>query len=63
MIEPALYLTYVLACAAVVIVPGSTVTVIIANSLRAGTLAGLCNSAIPGRLDHEGLVHCCKRHP
>jgi threonine/homoserine/homoserine lactone efflux protein len=40
-----LYITYVLACAAVVIVPGPSVTVIIANSLRHGTRAGLLNVA------------------
>ena len=34
-------LTYTLACIAVVIVPGPSVTVIIANSLRHGTRAGL----------------------
>ena len=40
-----LYITYVLACAAVVIVPGPSVTVIIANSLRHGAKAGLLNVA------------------
>ncbi|MCB1860048.1 MAG: LysE family translocator [Gammaproteobacteria bacterium] len=39
------YLLYVAASAAVVIVPGPTVTMIIANSLRAGTGAGLMNVA------------------
>ncbi|MCB1480098.1 MAG: LysE family translocator [Tepidamorphaceae bacterium] len=43
--DPTLYLAYVLACAAVVIVPGPTVTVIIANSLRHGARAGLLNVA------------------
>lgn len=38
-----LYLAYVLACIIVVIVPGPTVTVIVANSLRYGTRAGLLN--------------------
>ncbi len=37
------YVTYVLACIAIVIIPGPTVTVIIANSLRYGTRAGLMN--------------------
>lgn len=40
-----LYAAYVLACAAVAIVPGPSVTVIIANSLRHGTRAGLLNVA------------------
>ncbi len=40
-----LYLAYVLACIIVVIVPGPTVTVIIANSLRQGARAGLMNVA------------------
>lgn len=39
------YLAYVLACVVVVIVPGPTVTVIIANSLRDGTRAGFLNVA------------------
>lgn len=39
------YLTFLLACVAVVIVPGPTVTVIIANSLRHGARAGLANVA------------------
>ncbi len=45
MIDPALFITYVLACVVVVIVPGPSVTVIIANSLRYGTRAGLMNVA------------------
>src|SRR3954447_13432233 len=40
-----LYITYVLACALIAIVPGPTVTVIIANSLAHGTRAGLLNVA------------------
>ena len=40
-----LYLAYVAACIAVVIVPGPAVTVIIANSLRFGAFAGLRNIA------------------
>jgi homoserine/homoserine lactone efflux protein len=40
-----LYLAYLLACLIIVIVPGPTVTLIIANSLRHGTRAGLLNVA------------------
>jgi len=40
-----LYITYVLACTLIAIVPGPTVTVIIANSLKHGTRAGLLNVA------------------
>jgi homoserine/homoserine lactone efflux protein len=40
-----LYLTYVLACALIAVVPGPTVTVIIANSLKHGMRAGLLNVA------------------
>ncbi len=39
------YLAYCLACAALIVVPGPTVTVIIANSLRHGVRAGLLNVA------------------
>lgn len=39
------YLTFFAACVALVIVPGPTVTVIIANSLRHGVRAGLLNVA------------------
>lgn len=39
------YLAYVAACIVLVIVPGPTVTVIVANSLRYGTRAGLLNVA------------------
>ncbi|MDA0239637.1 MAG: LysE family translocator [Proteobacteria bacterium] len=45
MIDLATYLTFVLASFAIVIVPGPTVTVIIANSLRHGARAGLLNVA------------------
>jgi len=38
-----LYLAYVLACAVITIVPGPTVTLIVANSLRHGARAGLLN--------------------
>ena len=40
-----LYLAYLLACFVIVIVPGPTVTLIVANSLRHGTRAGLLNVA------------------
>ena len=39
------YATFVLACVVVVVVPGPTVTVIIANSLRSGAKSGLLNVA------------------
>jgi threonine/homoserine/homoserine lactone efflux protein len=38
-----LYAAYVVACVIVVLVPGPTVTLIIANSMRHGTRAGLLN--------------------
>jgi len=34
---------YIVACTAIIVVPGPTVTVIVANSLRAGPAAGLLN--------------------
>lgn len=40
-----LYLAYVLACFVVVIVPGPTVSLIVANSITHGTRAGLINVA------------------
>jgi threonine/homoserine/homoserine lactone efflux protein len=40
-----LYLAYVAACVVLVIVPGPTVTLIVANSLKHGTRAGLLNVA------------------
>jgi threonine/homoserine/homoserine lactone efflux protein len=40
-----IYIAYVLACFLIAIVPGPTVTVIIANSLAHGTRAGLLNVA------------------
>jgi threonine/homoserine/homoserine lactone efflux protein len=40
-----LYITYVLACILIAVIPGPTVTVIIANSLAHGTRAGLLNVA------------------
>src|SRR2546426_1513888 len=40
-----IYLAYVLACILIAIVPGPTVTVIVANSLKHGTRAGLLNVA------------------
>ncbi|MEM0898458.1 MAG: LysE family translocator [Pseudomonadota bacterium] len=45
MIEPLAFASFVLACAAIVVVPGPTVTVIIANSLKSGSRAGLANVA------------------
>ena len=39
------YLAYVLACILIAVVPGPTVTVIVANSLAHGTRAGLLNVA------------------
>ncbi|WP_407637768.1 LysE family translocator [Afifella pfennigii] len=43
--ELSTFLTYLAACIAIVIVPGPTVTVIIANSMRHGARAGLLNVA------------------
>jgi homoserine/homoserine lactone efflux protein len=43
MMSVELYLAYVLACAVITIVPGPTVTLIVANSLRHGARAGLLN--------------------
>ena len=40
-----LYLAYVLTCAVIALIPGPTVTVIVANSLRYGARAGLLNVA------------------
>jgi len=45
MVDPATLLAYLIACIVIVIVPGPSVTVIIANSLRTGTSAGLANVA------------------
>ena len=39
------YLAYVIACALVAVVPGPTVTLVVANSLTHGTRAGLLNVA------------------
>jgi len=44
-IDPITYFAFVAACVAIVIVPGPSVTVIIANSLRHGARAGLLNVA------------------
>jgi threonine/homoserine/homoserine lactone efflux protein len=41
--SPELYAAYLIACLVVVLVPGPTVTLILANSLRHGTRAGLMN--------------------
>lgn len=43
--SPELYLAYLLACIVIIIVPGPTVTLIIANSLTHGARAGLLNVA------------------
>ncbi len=40
-----LYFAYVVACVLIAVIPGPTVTVIIANSLKHGTRAGLLNVA------------------
>jgi threonine/homoserine/homoserine lactone efflux protein len=40
-----IYFAYVLACAVITLIPGPTVTVIVANSLAHGTRAGLLNVA------------------
>jgi threonine/homoserine/homoserine lactone efflux protein len=45
MFEPSTLLAYVLACAAIIVVPGPTISVIVANSLRSGAAAGLANVA------------------
>ncbi len=45
MIDPATYALFIAASAAVIAVPGPTVTVIIANSLRHGPRAGMMNVA------------------
>jgi threonine/homoserine/homoserine lactone efflux protein len=44
-VTPEIYLAYVLACAVIAVIPGPTVTVIVANSLAHGTRAGLLNVA------------------
>ena len=43
--NPEMFLAYVLACILIAVVPGPTVTVIVANSLAHGTRAGLLNVA------------------
>jgi threonine/homoserine/homoserine lactone efflux protein len=43
--SPELYLAYLVACIVIIIIPGPTVTLIIANSLTHGTRAGLLNVA------------------
>jgi homoserine/homoserine lactone efflux protein len=44
-VSPELYVAFLLACIVIIIVPGPTVTLIIANSLTHGTRAGLLNVA------------------
>src|ERR1700730_15117974 len=53
-----LYLAYLAACIVIVIVPGPTTTLIIANSLTHGTRAGLLNVAGTqlGLADMIGIV-------
>jgi homoserine/homoserine lactone efflux protein len=43
--SPSLYVAFLLACLVVIIVPGPTVTLIVANSLRYGRRAGMLNVA------------------
>ena len=43
--SPEFYLAYVAACVVIVIVPGPTVTLVVANSITHGTRAGLLNIA------------------
>jgi threonine/homoserine/homoserine lactone efflux protein len=43
--SPEIYLAYLIACIVIIIVPGPTVTLIIANSLSHGARAGLLNVA------------------
>lgn len=43
--SPEIYLAYLVACIVIIIVPGPTVTLIIANSLTHGSRAGLLNVA------------------
>jgi homoserine/homoserine lactone efflux protein len=45
LMSPELYAAYLIACMVVVLVPGPTVTLAIANSLKHGTRAGLLNVA------------------
>ena len=55
-------LTFMLASFAIIIVPGPTVTVIIANSLRTGAMAGLMNVA--GNAGSVGSNHfACRLWP
>lgn len=42
--SPELYLAYLIATIVIIVVPGPSVTLIIANSLRHGTRAGLMTS-------------------
>jgi threonine/homoserine/homoserine lactone efflux protein len=44
-VSPELYLAYLISCVVIIIVPGPTVTLIIANSLSHGVRAGLLNVA------------------
>ena len=53
-----LYLAYVLACILITIIPGPTVTLIIANSLTHGMRAGLSNAASMSRARSWALPAC-----
>jgi threonine/homoserine/homoserine lactone efflux protein len=44
-VSPEIYLAYLIACIVIIVVPGPTVTLIIANSLTHGPRAGLLNVA------------------
>jgi threonine/homoserine/homoserine lactone efflux protein len=52
-----IYLAYVLACVLITVVPGPTVTVIVANSLAHGTRAGLLNVAVFDWLRIAGALY------
>ena len=60
MIHTATYLTYLAACFLVIVVPGPNVTVIIANSLRHGTRAGL--ASVAGTQAGLAVVLCVLAH-
>ena len=60
-----LYFAYLLACVLIAIIPGPTVTVIVANSLKHGTRAGLLNvtssHARPAALCMTASTFHCRR--
>src|SRR5690606_27873353 len=43
--SPSVYAAFLAACVVIILVPGPTVTLIVANSIRHGTRAGLANVA------------------